>query len=127
ASLPMFLSLSNIEAPTEFLKPLEDVSIMEGETAIFECEVSKPRLNAKWFKDGKEIKSTKRIKTTMEATKHFLTIKDCVLDDEAKYSVKLLEATSEATLLVEEEPVTITLPLKDKTCIEHESVSFTAE
>ena len=74
---------------------------MEKETATFECEVSKPDRPVTWCKDGKDLSSSDRFVMRVEKTKHFLTIKDCVLDDEAKYTIKIEGKESTAKLTVE--------------------------
>ena len=74
---------------------------MEKQTHTFECEVSKPDKPATWFKDNQPLESSDRIEIRTEAGKHFLTIKECVLDDQAKYTIKFDTAESTAKLNVE--------------------------
>ena len=89
------------ELPTEFLKPLEDQTVKEKETAKFECEISKPDRSVVWCKDGKDLSPSDRVVVKSEKTKHYLTLKNCVLDDESKYTIKVDGQESTAKLTVE--------------------------
>ncbi|CAH1802745.1 unnamed protein product, partial [Owenia fusiformis] len=103
------------EAPLVFMTPLKDVTVMEKETASFECEISKPDQKATWYIEGEEVQESERVQIDMDSTIHSLTIKDCVLDDEAEYSIKIQDVTSKATLYVDESPVEFIKPLQDMT------------
>ncbi|CAH1802747.1 unnamed protein product, partial [Owenia fusiformis] len=115
------------EAPVEFTVPLKDSEVEEKETVALECEVTKADLTAKWYKDGQEIKPDERYEIRVEGTKHFLIIKDSKLDDEANYTVNIKGKESQSTVLVNEEPVSFTVPLKDKEVMEKEEVTLECE
>ena len=85
----------------EFLSPLGDYKVMEKETITLECEISKPDKPATWLKNGQPLEASDRIEVRVEGTKHFLTIKDSVLDDEAKYTIKIEDKESTGRLTVE--------------------------
>lgn len=74
---------------------------MEGLTAILECEVSKPNMDAEWYKDGVRLQDGGRYKILMDGVRHVLHIEDVEYEDEAEYSVKIADKSSMATLLVE--------------------------
>ena len=92
-----------LERPLEFLKPLQDQDVMETQTATLETEVNLPDRKAKWLKNGKPIKTNGRYEMISEGTVHKLLIKDCVLDDEAEYTVQIGDNSSSATVFVEGE------------------------
>jgi len=90
------------EAPAEFLSPLSDKKVMEFETVMFECEVSKPNLKPRWFKGQQEIKDMERFEQTSVGTKHMLTIRECEVQDGDVYKIVVEEGVeSAATLTVE--------------------------
>lgn len=74
----------------------------EFETAVFECEVSKPNLKPRWFKGEQEIKDMERFEATSVGTKHTLTIRECEIQDAVTYKVVVEEGVeSTAKLTVE--------------------------
>lgn len=89
------------ELPTEFTKPLADVTVTEKETVCLECEVSKANKPGKWFKNGQEIKQDDNVKFVTYDKIHRLIIKSAVLDDEAEYTVEVDGQTSKSQLYVE--------------------------
>ncbi len=90
------------EAALAFLTPLKDITIPEGETAVFECEVSNPKEPVTWFRNGKKIlKSDKRAVFTVDGSIHRLTIKDAKVDDTAEFSATFGKETTTAKLTVE--------------------------
>ena len=43
------------EAPLVIETPLKDITCVEKEKVVFTCELNKPKVPVKWFKNGKEI------------------------------------------------------------------------
>ena len=85
----------------KFISPLKDTNTPEGPTITFECEVSKLGVSVTWFRNGKKIlKSDKRASLSSDGTKHFLTIKECILSDTAEYSAKIPEDETVGKLTV---------------------------
>ena len=89
------------ELPVEFITPLGDHTVVEKQSITLECEVSKPDRQATWMRAGTVLEPSDRIEIRVEGTKHFLTIKNCTLEDEAMYTIKVEEAESTGKLLVE--------------------------
>ena len=81
--------------------PLADQTVPETKDATFNCEVSKPDKNAKWYKGGKEIKPDKRHDIKVLGVKHTLKISKCMLDDQSQIMCKVDDASTEAKLNVE--------------------------
>lgn len=46
------------------LQSIADLTVKSSEQAIFKCEVSDEKVTGKWFKDGKEVQPSNRIKMT---------------------------------------------------------------
>ena len=72
-----------------FIKGLEDVVLEEASgTVVFTCEVAKEKMKADWFKNGKPLKASNRIKFVSAGKQHSLEVLGKkVPDDEAEYSV----------------------------------------
>lgn len=107
--------LTVIELPPEIIKPLNDVTVTEGETATFTVELDKGDALIKWYKNGKEIQFDDRTVLTIDGKRQTVTIKKSRPADEAEYSLKVGEQTSKAKLTVEEPLVEFTLRLPDVT------------
>jgi hypothetical protein len=113
--------------PLEIILPLKETEVQEGDTVTFTCEVNKPNVKARWFKDKTEIFPDENCDITSKDKIHTLIFKKANLDDEADYTVTLEDKKSTALLLVEEEPLKITKPHSDAECLEGETVSFVCE
>lgn len=46
------------------LQSIADLTVQSAEQAVFKCEVSDDKVTGKWFKDGKEVQPSNRIKMT---------------------------------------------------------------
>lgn len=90
-----------IEPPVEFTKPLEDQTVEEEATAILECEVSKENAEVRWFRDGQEIRKTKKYEMVTDGHKRKLIIQDCTLDDSKTYTCDSKDFKTSAFLNVE--------------------------
>lgn len=104
-----------IELPPEIIKPLEDTTVTEGENAEFSIELNKGDALVKWYKDGKELPANERIQHSIDGKRHTITIKNAKPSDIGKYTVKVGEQTSSATLSVEEPLVDFVMRLPDVT------------
>lgn len=89
------------EPPVEFTKPLEDQTVEEEATAILECELSREKADVKWFRDGQEIRKTKKYEMVANGRIRRLIIKDCSLDDSKTYTCDAKEFKTSAFLNVE--------------------------
>lgn len=85
----------------EILKPLHDVTTKEGESFIMECELSKPDIPARWFKDGQEIIPSDHYRLSVDGNVHRLQVATAMLEDEADYSIEVKDKTCKAMVLVE--------------------------
>uniref|UniRef100_A0A3Q2VEV1 Ig-like domain-containing protein n=1 Tax=Haplochromis burtoni TaxID=8153 RepID=A0A3Q2VEV1_HAPBU len=77
----------------EFTKPLEDQTVEEEATATLECEVSRENAEVRWFRDGQEIRKTKKYEMIVDGCKRALVIHDCTLDDSKTYNLFNVEGT----------------------------------
>lgn len=74
------------EPPVEFTKPLEDQTVEEEATATLECEVSREKAEVRWFREGQEIRKTKKYDLIADGRKRALVIHGCSPDDAKLYT-----------------------------------------
>uniref|UniRef100_A0A667WA79 Obscurin like cytoskeletal adaptor 1a n=1 Tax=Myripristis murdjan TaxID=586833 RepID=A0A667WA79_9TELE len=115
-------SLEVYEHELEVVQDLEDLYIQEEQNAVFMCEVSLEDVTGEWYKDGHRIRPTSTIKIRTEGTKHFLLMCSVKAEDSGEIRFVAKEAESTAYLEVEELPVSIVKPLRDRTALEKHRV-----
>ena len=107
----LFFNFSSAKRPTgtapEFTSLLRDVSGVEGKPATLKCELTgEPRPDIEWFRDGEQVKESKRVKMEFEGKVCSMIFKPIELDDEGEYKCvarnELGSASSKAELLVDE-------------------------
>ena len=91
------------EPAVEFTKPLEDQTVEEESTATLECEVSRENAEVRWFRDGQDIRKTKKYEMIVDGRKRALLIHDCTLDDSRTYTCDAKDFKTSCFLNVERE------------------------
>ncbi|XP_059184069.1 obscurin-like protein 1a [Centropristis striata] len=115
-------SLEVFEHKLEIVHDLEDLDIQEDQNAVFMCEVSLEDITGEWYKDGQRIRPTTTIKIRTEGTKHFLLMCNVKAEDAGEIRFVARDVESTAYLEVEELPVSILKPLRDRTALEKHRV-----
>ncbi|XP_010132076.1 PREDICTED: obscurin-like, partial [Buceros rhinoceros silvestris] len=92
--------LTVTELPARISKPLVDIDITQKEKVTFECELSRPNVDVKWFKDGKELRQSKKVGIVSQGTKRSLIIHKCEYEDQGTYTCEAAEDKTSATLKV---------------------------
>lgn len=88
--------------PVNYVTPLKDVDVKEGETAVLSCEVNKAEETAVWCKDGEQITPQDgKYTITVENYTHTLCISDCDINDDAEYTITIDDHTSAGNVFVE--------------------------
>ncbi|XP_078083922.1 obscurin-like protein 1 isoform X2 [Mustelus asterias] len=115
-------TLTVYEREIQIVRELEDLEVRENDNAVFVCEVSHEEVKSEWLKDGYKIKSNSSVKIRQEGTKHFLLIYRVKAEDagEVRFTAKNVESV--ARLDVNELPIKIVKPLRDKTALEKHKV-----
>lgn len=90
-----------IELPPRLCYELENITISQGEKAIFEVELTKGDALVKWYKNGEEIQFSDHVQLRIDGKKQKLKIYDAVLEDAGEYSCMVGDDISTATLTVE--------------------------
>uniref|UniRef100_A0A8B9EVW0 Obscurin, cytoskeletal calmodulin and titin-interacting RhoGEF n=1 Tax=Anser cygnoides TaxID=8845 RepID=A0A8B9EVW0_ANSCY len=88
------------ELPVKISKPLVDASVTQKDKVTFECELSRPNVDVKWFKDGKELQQSKKVGMVSQGNKRSLIIHKCEYEDQGTYMCKAAEDKTSATLKV---------------------------
>uniref|UniRef100_A0A8C6TYE0 Obscurin like cytoskeletal adaptor 1a n=1 Tax=Neogobius melanostomus TaxID=47308 RepID=A0A8C6TYE0_9GOBI len=96
--------------------------VSEDQNAVFMCEVSLEEVTGEWHRDGHRIRPSSTIKIRTEGTKHFLLICNVKPEDAGEIRFVARDVESTAILEVEELPVSIVKPLRDRTALEKHRV-----
>lgn len=115
-------SLEVYEHKLEMVQDLEDLYIKEEQNAVFMCEVSLEDVAGEWYKDGHRIRPSSTVKIRTEGTKHFLLMCSVKAEDAGEIHFVSRDVESTAYLEVEELPVSIVKPLRDRTALEKHRV-----
>ena len=108
--------MSWIELPPEFTKKIEPVKATVGEEkAVFEIELSKGDAITKWFKNGKEVELSERVKAKIDGKKQRLEIHNISSTDAGEYSCTIGKEKCVAALDVEEPKVNFEAKLPETT------------
>ncbi|XP_027867263.1 obscurin-like protein 1a [Xiphophorus couchianus] len=113
-----FCSLDVYEHKLEIVQDLEDLYIQEDQNAVFMCELSLEDVAGEWYKNGHKIRPSSTTKIRTEGPKHFLLICNVKAEDAGDVQFVARDVTSTAYLEVEELPVFIVKPLRDRTALE---------
>lgn len=92
------------ELPLKIVKPLQKVEVSEKKQVILTCEVNKPNIKAKWFKDKEEVETSENIHITTQETVHTLKITEATLEDAGLYKFQIEDKYSQAKVKVQGKP-----------------------
>ncbi|CAF4058083.1 unnamed protein product, partial [Rotaria sordida] len=111
------------EAPVEFIRSLEDLTVTEGQPLKLSCTLSKDNCQVIWLKDDEEIKTggeeeESRFIATNDGRFYRLEIKESKMSDAGNYTIKVEDKQQSCQVVVTEAPIDIIIPLSDKNCIE---------
>ncbi|XP_071232032.1 obscurin isoform X3 [Salvelinus alpinus] len=98
----------------QIVKKLEDVEVMEKESASFFCEISHDEVDCQWFKGDTKLKVGDNIKMRQEGKIYVLLFKSVTPEDFAEIKFTAEKASSTAKLTVKELPVQFVKKLRDK-------------
>ncbi|XP_071136782.1 obscurin-like protein 1 isoform X2 [Mytilus edulis] len=107
-----------------FLRLLRDEEVLEGHDVQFECEVTKSKLEGKWYKDGTELHEYPDMNIQNIGRKRRLQIYATSLQDTGVYSCEVNNIKTKAFLDVK---AYFTRTLRNKNCSEGDTVTFVCE
>ncbi|CAL8345067.1 unnamed protein product [Merluccius merluccius] len=106
---------------------LNNVVSVEGKDAIFKCAVTPADVNVKWFRNNIPITAGPKYKIEHGGTTHSLTITAVTQKDAGEISVDAEGKSCNATLQVQQVPVTIKKKLENLTVEEQNEVRMEVE
>ncbi|XP_074163952.1 myosin-binding protein C, fast-type isoform X2 [Sminthopsis crassicaudata] len=74
------------EKQLEVLQDIADLTVKASDQAVFKCEVSDEKVTGKWYKNGVEVRPSKRITISHTGRIHKLVINDVRPEDEGDYT-----------------------------------------
>uniref|UniRef100_H0XXI1 Ig-like domain-containing protein n=1 Tax=Otolemur garnettii TaxID=30611 RepID=H0XXI1_OTOGA len=119
---PAKLTLGDREV--ELLKPIEDVTIYEKESASFDAEISEADIPGQWKLKGELLRPSPTCEIKAEGGKRFLTLHKVKLDQAGEVLYQALNAITTAILTVKEIELDFAVPLKDVTVPERRQARF---
>ncbi|XP_054452325.1 obscurin [Anoplopoma fimbria] len=109
-------------------KGLQHVSAVQGEDAVFTCEVTQSSSTVKWAKESKAIKKSQKYDISQEDKVMKLIIHNVSAQDSGEYSCEVVGgATTKAKLEIKEPIHKFTKALKDSQAEEKSSVTLQCE
>ncbi|KAK7938938.1 hypothetical protein WMY93_002264 [Mugilogobius chulae] len=104
--------------PLELLKRLESTEVPENYSAEFECVVSREDAEGSWFFGDNALTPSGKYVMMSRRGRHSLSVKDVKKEDQGKYTFKVGEFSTSASLKMKLRPVTVMAPLADLTVCE---------
>ena len=92
-----------VEAPVEFTRPLENLTITEGQPLRLSCTLSKENCEVTWLKDDEEIKITEgdnRYAATNDIRAYRLEVKESKMTDAGMYTIKVEDKQQSCQVVV---------------------------
>uniref|UniRef100_A0A670YQC2 Obscurin-like protein 1 n=1 Tax=Pseudonaja textilis TaxID=8673 RepID=A0A670YQC2_PSETE len=115
------------EPPIIMLRLPQDLGIPETGSATFECELSRPLAEVKWYKDGKEIQVSPNCRIYSVGRRRLLQLNHCSLEDAGEYTCDAGDCRASAKLRIFERQVQIVRELEDVRVQENENAVFICE
>uniref|UniRef100_A0A803VDD5 Obscurin-like protein 1 n=1 Tax=Ficedula albicollis TaxID=59894 RepID=A0A803VDD5_FICAL len=115
------------EPPVTMVRVPRDLGVPETGVASFECELSRPNAEVKWFKDGQELRPGPNCRIYSAGRRRILQLSRCELTDTGSYTCDAGDCRASATLHVQERQVHIVQELQDVQVREGDNAVFTCE
>ncbi|XP_014810153.1 PREDICTED: obscurin-like protein 1 [Calidris pugnax] len=115
------------EPPVTMVRVPRDLGVPETGVASFECELSRPSVEVKWYKDGQEVRPGPHCRIYSAGRRRVLQLSCCELADAGTYTCDAGDCRASATLHVQERQVHIVQDLQDIQVREGDNAVFTCE
>ncbi|XP_070694816.1 obscurin-like protein 1 isoform X2 [Pempheris klunzingeri] len=118
-----------VETPrvVEFIAELRNITVCEGEDAVFKCVVSPEDTQFVWRLNGKLVALNERTVISSNGLCHMLCIHNCMVSDSGRVTADAEGLVSEAEFQVQARKITIKRGLADIKTTERETASFEVE
>ncbi|NXY64610.1 OBSL1 protein, partial [Callaeas wilsoni] len=115
------------EPPVTMVRVPRDLGVPETGVASFECELSRPNAEVKWFKDGQELRPGPNCRIYSAGRRRILQLSRCELTDAGSYTCDAGDCRASAMLHVQERQIHIVQELQDVQVQEGDNAVFTCE
>ncbi|NXI43341.1 OBSL1 protein, partial [Galbula dea] len=115
------------EPPVTMVRVPQDLEVPEMGVASFECELSRPSVEVKWFKDGQELRPGPNCRIYSAGRRRVLQLSRCEQANAGIYTCDTGDCRASATLHVQERQVCIMQELQDTQVREGDNAVFTCE
>ncbi|MEQ2257861.1 hypothetical protein XENORESO_000001, partial [Xenotaenia resolanae] len=107
------------------IRPLQDVTVAESQTAEFECEVANADAEGKWFREGQPVDFSENVVSEVNGAVRRLIIVITRPQDVGEYTYQVANSKTSANLKVE--AVKIKKTLRNQTVTETQEAVFSLE
>ncbi|KAM8934021.1 LOW QUALITY PROTEIN: obscurin-like protein 1 [Pelodytes ibericus] len=116
----------HVEVPrqVEFITEVQNLTVLEGETATFKCVASPDDVSVLWELNGSSVHSDKRAAIYSNGLCHSFTLNQCRLSDSGTITANAEGLISRARLRVQEAQVLFTQGLQDTEVEEEQDVTL---
>ncbi|NXG03009.1 OBSL1 protein, partial [Sakesphorus luctuosus] len=115
------------EPPVTMMRVPQDLGVPETGVASFECELSRPNAEVKWFKDGQELQPGPNCRIYSAGRRRILQLSHCELADAGSYTCDAGDCQASAMLHVQERQIHIVQELQEVQVREGDNAIFTCE
>ncbi|NWU76147.1 OBSL1 protein, partial [Onychorhynchus coronatus] len=115
------------EPPVTMVRVPRDQGVPETGVASFECELSRPNAEVKWFKDGQQLRPGPHCRIYSAGRRRILQLSHCELADAGSYTCDAGDCQASAMLHVQERQVRIVQELQEVQVREGDNAIFTCE
>ncbi|XP_075703653.1 obscurin [Rhinoderma darwinii] len=120
-------TLTVIELPASFSCELMNLEVVEGETAVLRCEVTKASAAVQWKKGKKTIRLSDKYDIRQDGCRLELHINELELSDADQYSCVCEEQRTAASIIVNALPAVFTEQLRNLQVSEGDAVTLHCE
>lgn len=100
----LYLAMSHCAgASLSIVKRLENIEVPETYSGEFEVELSREDAEGTWYFNDKEITPSSKYVTSSRRGRHALSIKDVKKEDQGKYTFKIADMQTSASLKMKRE------------------------
>ncbi|XP_035860409.1 obscurin-like protein 1 isoform X8 [Sander lucioperca] len=118
-----------VETPrvVEFIAELRNITVCEGEDAVFKCVVSPEDIRLVWSLNGKQVALNERTVTSSNGLCHMLCIHNCMVSDSGRVTADAEGLVSEAELHIQEQQVLFTKKMTPVVAEEYSEATLEVE
>ncbi|XP_033990218.1 obscurin-like [Trematomus bernacchii] len=119
----------NVQTPrvVEFIAELRNITVREGEDAVFKCVVSPEDTRLVWCLNGKQVAPNERTVISSNGLCHMLCIHNCMVSDSGRVTADAEGTVSEAELQIQEQQVLFTKKMTPVVAEEYSEATLEVE